>query len=291
MSYILDTKYQSKTIFLNSLRANTRNPFNFNFTNFISCPYNMNMLISVEEFTISNTFNNIHENNDKISFNINGSHHRLLIPHGLYNAKSFTEKFNEISSTIGITAVYDYKIFKLSFVATAAFELVEPTTLGEIIGLKKDEFNQFKYPYTSGTNPSYTLYMHRCVDFSGTPYIFIKSNDLILQNINSYGFVNNTICRVPVNAPFGYKIFYRPTDPYKFIINNPVISNFNITIVDEYNQVVEVSGEFQMMIKIDYIYKPEEKTDVLYGTLENHIKTLPQEETVEEIEEEIEQTI
>lgn len=290
MSYILDTKYQTKTIFLNSLRSHTRNPFNFNFTNFISCPYNMNMLISVEEFTISNTFNNIHQNNDRITFNIGGSDHTIIFPHGLYNAKSFTEKFN-ILSTNGITAVYDYKIFKMSFVATSSFSIVEPTTLGEIIGLKKDEFNQFEYPYIAGTNPSYTLYMHRCVDFSGTPYLFVKSNDLILQNINSYGFVNNTLCRVCVNAPFGYKIFYRPTDPYKFIVNNPVISNFNISIVDEYNQTVEVSGEFQMLLKIDYIYKPDEKTDVLYGTLENHIKTLPQEETADEIEEEIDQTI
>ena len=290
MSYILDTKYQSKTIFLNSLRAQTRNPFNFSFTNFISCPYNMNMLISVEEFTINNTFNNIHQFNDRITFNIGGSNHTIVFPHGLYNAKSFVEKFN-ILSTFGITAVYDYKIFKMSFVATSSFSIIEPTTLGNIIGLKKDSNNNLEFPYIAGTNPSYTLYMNRCVDFSGTPYLFIKSNDLILQNINSYGFVNNTFSRIPVNAPFGYKIYYRPTEPYKFIINNPVISNFNITIDDVFNNPVEISGEFEMIIKIDYIYKPEEKTAILYGTLQHHIQTLPEEETVEQIEEEIEETI
>lgn len=291
MSYILDTKYQTKTIFLNSLRAQTRNPFNFKFTNIISCPYNMNMVISVEELTISNTFNNIHKNNDRITFNINGADHTLIFPHGLYNAKSFVEKFNLLSSSIGIIAVYDYKIFKISFVSTVSFSIVEPTTLGDIIGLKKDDYNLFEFPYIAGTTPTYSLFMHRCVDFSGTPYLFIKSNDLILQNINSYGFVNNTICRVPINAPFGYKIFYRPTDSYKFIINNPNISNFNITIENELNQSVEISGEFQMLLKINYIYTPDEKTNALFGTLENHIKTLPPEEPADQIEEEIEGTI
>ena len=56
MSYILNTKFQSQTIFLNSAGAMSRDPFTFNFANSISCPTNMRMLISVEEFIIPNCF-------------------------------------------------------------------------------------------------------------------------------------------------------------------------------------------------------------------------------------------
>ena len=68
MSYILDTKTQTRTIFLNSLNASTRSPYTFNFTTAISCPQNMRMLISVEEFIISNCFFNINTNNNTIDF-------------------------------------------------------------------------------------------------------------------------------------------------------------------------------------------------------------------------------
>ena len=68
MSYILDSKLQTKTIFLSTIKALSRDPFLFQFSNLIRVPSNMQMVLSVEDFVIPNCFFNINTFNNSIIF-------------------------------------------------------------------------------------------------------------------------------------------------------------------------------------------------------------------------------
>jgi len=283
MSYILDTKLQTQTIFLNSLRAASRNPYNFNFSNPIISNLNMRMLISLEDFTISNCFNNVNSNNNILAFtsDIYGKK-QIIIPEKMYNINSFVTQINSQLLQYEITAVYDKSIFKLSFVSICPFR-IRVSTCESLIGVSKDNNNEFIYPIESTATPSYTIYMPSCIDFSGSPYLFLKCNNLLFSNINSYGTINNCMARIPINSPYGYKIYYRPTETIKFISSVGNINNLSFSLEDAYNNPLDIGGnEFQMLIKINYIYTPIEKGDYLEGSLDHFISQIPKEEEVDE---------
>ena len=112
-------------------------------------------------------------------------------------------------------------------------------------------------------------------------------DNLPLSNINSYGVINDTLSRIPVNSPFGYKIFYRPAEPIKFLIGRQILSNIILKIEDtNNNSVVNGSTEFQVLLKIDYIYPLLEKEDVLSGSLVYDMNKLqlPEEDEVNEVD-------
>ena len=293
--YTLDTQLQTNTIFLNSSKANSRNPFIFKLNNLITCPTNMRMLISLEDFVISHCFNNVNTNNNKLSFHIKNttSYGTITIPPGLYNALTFRDYINSstLFSDFNIVCVYDKSKCKYSFASTNEIVILNDglfeTTCGEIIGLNKNDNNQFVTELLP-TIPTYTIFMPSCVDFSGTPYIFLKCEEIIASNINSFGVINNCLSRIPVNSPYGYKLYYRPTETIKCISSIPTINSLTFYLEDSNNNTLDVgSTEFQLLIKISFIYTPPEKIDTLYGTLIHHMETKLPEEEEEETKENI----
>jgi len=276
MSYLLDTKIPSSTIFLDSSKATTRNPFIFNLNTPIRCPTSLRMLISLQELTIPNTFNNITIENNKISFRIGEviAPTTIEIPVGIYNVYTFRDYLNstQLFSDFDMTCVYNKNNYKYSFVSILEIRLINtethPTTCGGIIGLEKTNNNKYVdvvYPTGYAT---YTITMSGSVNFSGTPFIYLKLTNMPLTNINSYGVINDTLSRIPVNSPLGYKIFYRPSETIKFLIGSQVLTSLTLTIEDtNNNSVVSNSSEFQALLRIDYIYPPADKEDIMSGTL------------------------
>ena len=290
MSYILDTKLQSQTIFLTTERATGRNPFSFTLSNFITAPTNMRMLISVEDFIISNCIANITTFNNKIVF-FQGVEIIKVIPVGLYNVKGFITLLNTLLIVdTSIVATYDTAKFKIVFVATEPFQLIENTTCSHLIGVGKNDDNKYIYPVVADVYPiAYTMTMNSCVDFSGTPYIFLKCDEILASNINSAGVINNTLARIPVNAPYGYKIYYRPTESIKIMSQMPTLSTLNFYLQDTNNNTIDIgSNEFQILLKISYIYEPPEKGDYNFGTLNHHMMNLPDEEVEQDPEDDFE---
>ena len=272
MSYIIDSKIQSQTIFLSSHRAKSRSPFKFDLSNAITVPLNMKILLSVEEFVISNCFNNVTIYNNKIAFTCSThGYFQVELTPNIYNTTSFITSINLLLLPYDIVAVYNQKQFKISFVSVYMFQL-EESTCAQLIGVGKNNQNTYEYPLYASSDPAFTLYMPSCVDFSGSSYIFLKSDDVITSNINSVGVINNTLCRIPINSPYGYKIFYRPTESTKILISNNNIQSLTFSFEDMNNNEVDIrSTEFQLLIKISYIYTPIEKSNLIEGTIDYHL--------------------
>ena len=280
MSYTLDSMIPSQTFFLNSENAVSRNPFVFNFPSQIKCPNNLRMVLSLLEVTLPYTFYNVNESNNQLTFQILTSSgtsvliYTLTFPTGIYSALSFRDFINSqtVAPANSIQCVYDEKQFKFSFVSTFRFQIINTetrhTTCGGLIGVNKLSNNDYDFPVVYTDQPAFTVFMPSTVNFSGTPYIFVKMENLPLSNFNSFGQINDALARVPVNTPYGYKMFYRPNEVNKFLIGKQIFSNFTIKLEDINNNILLLNGnEFQMILKIDYIYPLEEKVHRLTGTL------------------------
>jgi hypothetical protein len=300
MSYTLDSQIPSQTFFLNSENAVTRNPFVFNFPAQVRCPNNLRMILSLHEVTLPYAFNNVTEANNQLTFQIltsSGSSvliYTLTFPPGIYSAISFRDFINSQTTAPenAIKCVYDEKQFKFSFVSTFRFQIINTatrhTTCGGLIGVNKLSNNVYDFPVVYNLVPAFTVFMPSSVNFAGTPYVYVKMENLPLSNFNSFGQINDALARIPVNTPYGYKIFYRPNEVNKFLIGKQIFSNFTIKLEDINNNILLMNGnEFQMILKIDYIYPLEEKVHQLTGTLSYDFSRLRLPDKDEEDDEEV----
>jgi len=100
--------------------------------------------------------------------------------------------------------------------------------------------------------------MPSSVNFAGTRFIFVKFNNISVNNLNSNGITDNAMVRIDNNAPFGYMIFYRPSEVQRFIIRKQTINNISFSLTDtQGNELNVFSNDTQITLKIEYMYKPE----------------------------------
>ena len=280
MSYTLNTNAQTETVYLDSTNCNQRKPyFRYQLNTAISCPPSMRILLSVQQATFPNVIQNVNQFNNTLSYNYNGSMSTHVFPVGIYSAWSWCDYFNTISP--GLIAC-TYKDFYFTFFSSYSFSLintaVNPTTCGALIGVgKSDVDNTFMFPVTA-TVPYFTLKMPSTVNFV-SPYIFLKMADLILSNINSFGDASNCLLRIPVNAPYGELVQYRPTEVNRFLLSENYINFIQFKLEDHYNRPLDLptGAELQVVLKIEFVY-PAENLPFDMGTMEHdrRVKDLPE---------------
>ncbi len=82
--------------------------------------------------------------------------------------------------------------------------------------------------------------------------------------------------RIDNNAPFGYMIFYRPSEVQRFIIRKQTINNISFSLTDtQGNELNIFSNDSQITLKIEYMYKPEMRS-MEEGTINYELRKLAQ---------------
>jgi len=118
--------------------------------------------------------------------------------------------------------------------------------------------------------------MPSSVNFAGTRFIFVKFNNISVNNLNSNGITDNAMVRIDNNAPFGYMIFYRPSEVQRFIIRKQTINNISFSLTDtQGNELNVFSNDTQITLKIEYMYKPEMRS-MEEGTINYELRKLSQ---------------
>jgi len=296
MAYNLDTSIQSATVYLDSRNCVTRTPyFQYNLASAITCPTGVRMLLSVIGVSLPNVINNVTEYNNTFSIQANHSaeltNYTIVVPVGIYSAWSFRDYLNSqfVARSIPVNCIYDAQSFRYKFVSAYDFHIRNtdnhPTTCGHLIGVAKDTTNEYIYPINA-TVPYWTIVMPSTVNFSPTPFVFLKISNITLSNINSSGYINDSLLRFPVNCQYGEMIQYRPTELNRFLIQTPVINNIQIYLEDVYNNPLAIpSGvELQVVLKIDYIYPPPQQ-DYDAGTIPYFYKSNPIDAVEQDLEE------
>ena len=284
MSYNLDTGIQSSTCYLDSTNCTSRGEyFTYQLNTGIKCPTGCRLLLSVTSVSLPNVINNVTEYNNEISVKAGSLQvtYRITIPVGIYSAWTFRDFLNTefVSRSIPVTCIYNVNTFRYQFVSDYAFSIVNlgahPTTCGSLIGVSKDESNQYIFPVVAGT-PFYSLIMPSTINFVATPYIFLKIQNISLTNINSKGNINDTLIRFPVNSEYGQMIQYRPPELNRFLIQKTDINSIQIKLEDIHNRPLSVpSGvELEVILKFDYINTPYQQ-NYETGTIAHYFKENP----------------
>ena len=293
MSYQINTNSPTQQVYLNSLNCKSRFPaYTFELSTRIRPPISQKLLISLHEFTIPNILNNVTIYNNKLSFyENNNSKFTIEIPVGIYSVITFRDLLNAVFINLGfnIVCVYVHSQFKLTFVSTNPLSIINEvgyeTTCGRLIGASKSGANEYIYPVLGTTLPSYTVALPNPVDFRGTPFFFIKIQEILTTNINSIGSQSNIFARVPVNAGLGQVITHRPTETTKFLLNQPSLSSLTLELEDEFARPLDIgSAEIQAVLNIQFMY-PQEEREVDEGTIPHFFRKLKRKEMDDDDEE------
>ena len=295
--YTLDTNIQSSTLFLDSTNCVSRSPtFKYSLASPIICPTSAKMLMSTVSISLPNVINNVTEYNNIFSIQAGAvlTNYTIVIPVGIYSAWSFRDYLNSefITRGVPVNCIYSNNSFKYTFVSEYEFNIknttAHPTTCGHLIGVAKDNSNQFVYPIAA-TIPYWSLVMPSTINFSPTSFIFLKVNGFNLSNINSLGVINNTLVRFPVNAEYGQMIQYRPTELNRFLIQRSSIISMDISLEDVHNNPLSIpsGAELQVTLKFDYIFPLPEQVAYNAGTIFHYLKENPIDENVDDGAEEL----
>jgi hypothetical protein len=287
MSYTLDTEIQSATVYLDSTNCISRSPtFKYSLATSITSPTACRMLLSVIAVSLPNVINNINENNNQLSMIISSNattsaRYTFIFPIGIYSAWTFRDYLNSqfVLGGHNISCVYDYKSFKFSFSAPYDCLIISDgnhiTTCSHLIGVGKTDSNTYIYPIYADF-PFYTIKLPSTVNFNASPYMFLKISNIYLSNINSFGNINDTLIRIPINCNYGEMIQYRPVETIKFLIQVNSINSFDLRLEDVYNDALSLpsGAELQVVLKIDYIFPPQQLSYGV-GTISHYFKANP----------------
>jgi hypothetical protein len=293
-TYSLETPYSSQIIFLNSKNSISKTidgegSYTFNLQTPIQLPTNCRMLLSITDAQIPNIMPNVNSTNNRISFSIPtfSKFFTIVVDEGVYSANDFLNTINEkilanAFDQFNLFGTYQPTSAKIKWMCDFPFEIINtvnyPTTCIDLLGFKKDINNNVVQEsdalLTSKNNPSFHITMPSCVNFTGTPFIFVKFKNISVNNLNSNGIMDDAVVRIDNNVPFGYMIFYRPVEVQRFIVGKQTISNITFILTDTQGKELNIfSNDAQITIKIEYIYKPEMRS-VEEGTINYELRKL-----------------
>lgn len=291
--YKLDTPFSSQVVFLDSNNSifrsiNGEGSYVFNFDTPIVCPFNCQMIISVTDAQFPNVIPLFNDTNNKLFFYV-PTFDRLIditIPSTIYGVDDFLRYVNKQIQlqANGLFSLYGaYENFRIIWYGNYVFDIlnsdIHPTTCLDLIGGKKDQFGDYKNAkpgryLEAKLNPAYNITMPSVVDFTGTRFIFFKLKNVSVNNMNSFGRLDNAVVRIDNNVTPGGMIFYRPLEVQKFLINKKVIQNLNFVLTDTKDNNINIfSSNSYITLKIDFIYVPQQR-EVDEGTLSNTIRKL-----------------
>jgi hypothetical protein len=302
-TYALDTPFSSQVIFLNSQNSVLKTidgvgQYQYNFRTPVQLPSNCQMLISITDAQIPNIIPNVTSTNNRISFHLPTFSKFFTItiqdPDGevdkVYSVYDWLAVVNEkilyeLGSDVTLQGTFQPSTSKIKWFCNFPFEIIDTvnfrTTCIDLIGFKKDAQNNVVYEskevlLSSIVSPAFHINMPSCANFAGTRFIFVKISDIIVNNLNSSGTTDNAIVRIDNNAPFGYMIFYRPMEVQRFIIRKQTIASINFSLTDTNGNHLNIfSNDAQITIKLEYMYKPEMRSQE-EGTIAYELRKLSQ---------------
>ena len=164
-----------------------------------------------------------------------------------------------------------------------SLEILKDTTTSinscsNLIGVSKNSNNQYIYPVVS-SNPLYTIKLPHLINFTVSPFMFLRIENITLSNLNSTGIEDNTLVRIPVNCKRGEVIFYRPTELVRFLITRRHFDYISVELLDADENILDLGNqEFQINLRLENHYKPNMR-QLTEGTIPHTIKSQKEEPT------------
>ena len=211
--------------------------------------FDMQMLISVIDAEIPYSFYNVTTSNNTLVIN----NIEISINPQNYSAFNIVDAFNVqfALESLDIVMSFNDNNNKFSLLSPTTFT-IDSTTMIKELGMDN-------LPQTTNTYIS-----NKVCNLAGTSSIYIRSDNMNIQNINSFGKTNGVLSKVLVNTSPGNFIFFQPTTPQYFLLGNSL--NFiNIQLLNDDNQFIDFNGlDWSLTLSIEYFRKKDDIINYKY---------------------------
>ena len=250
-----DTPLHPTKIFLfsgetSTISTSTKNNLIFELNQTIQCPPNVDILISLDSFSFTNSF-----------FNITNYNHLLIITFDNTNFLSYTIPSNHydieslifILNTIQTNLIFSYSIssYKITITSITPFRICS-STFNPSIGFDEN------IDTLSLTNTITSPYFF---NLTRPNYLNICLTNLNLKSISLKGKQHyNQIDSIMLTASFGDNQYYKPGNEFYYIISENSISSINVLICDEIHNHIDFNNiNWFMTLNIAFQYKKENR--------------------------------
>jgi hypothetical protein len=240
---------QSICIFLNSQSANS---YVNNYTSecifvlpTINIPKKSKVSISVQTASIPHSFYNCDDFNNKLVYIENNITYVKYIDQGNYNVLTLMTK---LQTLMGTNFIINYSSLDNSYTFTNSlyeFQILSSSLCYEIIGLKSG---------TSYSSTNKILKSNISINLFTIRNIYISSNNLILNNVNSSTPNNSSIlCSVPITSSAGSVISYSNIyDVRNEVYHTNNLNLLHIKLTDQDCDILDLNGcHFSLTLQLD----------------------------------------
>jgi hypothetical protein len=236
------------------IHLNSENADSYNNNNLSDCVFhlpnielheyqNHTIMLSVQYCAIPYTFYNIDSINNTLIYTQNGIQSRLNITCGNYNAINLAAYLT--SNLTNISVKYNTISNKFVFTNTSFdFSFSINSTCFSLLGISKTNLNSINKGYTSPN----------CINLLSKTCLCIQSNIPTLNINHSNLSEGNIIISFPINKPPYSLITFENKSNFKTVLKSNTISNINIKLIDQNDNLVDLNGcFFTITLQIDII--------------------------------------
>jgi len=263
MSYNLDTNLKPIKLFLNhknyTLKVNEYSNYLFELNETITKYSNMDLLVSLESFTFTNSIFNINDSNNNLYYSFGepslGPVVNVRITNGNYSIDDLITNLN-------------YRCLdELSFSFNSSTLKITITSLRETGFRIVTDFNNNSNPINSllGFDDIFSNTLTNSK--TGNYIINLNSNvglNICLNNVNlkSNNVKNdskkNILAYIPIISSFGEVQTYQNTNNFKYSCDENTISNINLEILNQDNKSISFNNiAWYIVINFEFIYSRE----------------------------------
>lgn len=191
--------------------------------------------IKLSHAEIPYSFYIINDTNNYFRVNSNN----IYIPNGNYTGKTLLDEINKQLFNIDITLKMELNNSNglITMRGNISFNIdMTKSLIYKVLGLEQGIYNAMFDVL------GYSLTFTYPLDLLGTRNIYIKVNNLVIDNLNLTSNDKSTLKSIPVNVPpFGI-IRYNNTENTETIIKNIDVEYLELEITDDYNNNINFNG-------------------------------------------------
>lgn len=227
----------------------------FKFDEIVEPDPHLKMLITLDQFECPKSFFNINSTNNTLIITCNSNTNAITLDIQNYNADKLASTLttallshvSSFGSTISVVFSELTNTFKFSSDSNVLpFTIESTSTILKILG-----FNGSEVSASTGTIQG--LKSSKIANLAGTPSIYIKINNLGIQNRDSRGESDGTVAKIMVDCNYGEFIFYNNVSQVYYPLSARVIKFLEIIISDSDGNELELNGaDFSMVLTIHF---------------------------------------
>ena len=217
------------------------------------------MIVSVLDAEIPYSWYNISDEigNNTLVFRTNVLDIPVTLPERNYNAYNIADEFSrqfklpEYTELANLVMTFDENANK--------FTILSPTEITIVSSTMSLELGMTNLPQTTVTYTS-----NQSCNLAGTSSVYIRSENMNIKNINSFGKTNGVLSKVLVNSAPGNFIFFEPSTPQYYILGN-ALSFINIALKDDNDNYLDFNGlGWSLTLSIEYFRKRTDSINYRY---------------------------